>query len=311
MTAATIPPQGTPTGKPTAAPLVEFVSAAGDYRRPSAALRRSSLTGAVIASAILHAGICGLTLSAALPTSGSEPEAALTIELIMDAPTDAVAGEAAASGSAAPGPSPDVAATESSGAVAVSSAADDTIAAPQPSPQARPPTLVKAAAAPQRQVKPLKPRAAATPLRKDAKPAASVPDGTAAATNAGEAASAVDDPAGSVDAAGPPTSSGRAGVAMAGAVTGREELLAAYGRTVRAQIVAHKPRGVRLPGRAEISFTVTGDGTLLGARIAGSSGNTELDRLALLAVQAAAPLPPPPAALGTQPLTFTLPFTFR
>lgn len=294
-----------------AAPLLEFVSAAGDYRRPSAALRRSSLTGAVIVSAILHAGICGLTLSAALPTSRSEPEAALTIELIMDAPTDAVAGEAAASGSAAPGPSPDVVASESSGAVAVSSAADDAIAAPQPSPQARPPTLLKAAAAPQRHVKPLAPRATAAAVRKDAKPAESVPDGPAAATDTGEAASAVGDPAGSVGAAGSPTASGRDGAAPAGAVTGREELLEAYGRVVRAQIVAHKPRGVRLPGRTEISFTVTGDGTLLGARIAGPSGNTELDRLALLAVQAAAPLPPPPPALGTQPLTFTVPFTFR
>ncbi len=301
-----------------AAPLLEFVSAAGDYRRPSVALRRSSLAGAVIVSAILHAGICGLTLNAALPTSRSEPEAALTIELIMDAPTDAVAGEAAASGSAAPGPSPDVVATESSGAVAVSSAADDTIsatddtiAAPQPSPQARPPTLEKAAAAPQRHVKPLAPRATAAAVRKDAKPAEPVPDGPAAATDAGEAVSAVGDPAGTVGAAGPPTASGRDGAAPAGAVTGRQELLEAYGRVVRAQIVAHKPRGVRLPGRTEISFTVTGDGTLLGARIAGPSGNTELDRLALLAVQAAASLPPPPPALGTQPLTFTLPFTFR
>lgn len=104
----------------------------------------------------------------------------------------------------------------------------------------------------------------------------------------------------------PSTSGGRASTQA-----GRSSALAQYNRAIWQRIAAHKPKGVHLPGRTLVSFTVAANGALQGAAIAQPSGNDELDRLALSTVRAAAPLPPLPPALGTQPLSFEIPFAFH
>lgn len=92
---------------------------------------------------------------------------------------------------------------------------------------------------------------------------------------------------------------------------GADQLLKLHGRAVWARIAEHKPDGLRLPGQAILSFTVGPDGALMAAVIARSSGNADIDRLALLTLDRASPFPQPPAALQTAPSTFVITFQFR
>lgn len=87
-----------------------------------------------------------------------------------------------------------------------------------------------------------------------------------------------------------------------------DDSLALYGRVVWTRIAAHKPRGVRLPGTATVTFAIAPDGSLIIAEVTGS---TALDRLALETVRTAAPFPPPPPQATPAQLTFTVPFQFR
>ena len=84
-----------------------------------------------------------------------------------------------------------------------------------------------------------------------------------------------------------------------------------YARTVWTRILDHKPRFIRLRGTVTLSFVLSRDGALTASSIAGSSGSDVLDQIALTALRAAAPFPPPPASATAYQLTFTIPFEFR
>ena len=95
---------------------------------------------------------------------------------------------------------------------------------------------------------------------------------------------------------------------------GRQETTNYSGR-----IVAHLQRHKRYPaeaarqrlgGTATLSFTVTADGRVQGAQLAGPTGHPSLDSEALAMVQRAAPFPPIPPAIGRTDMTFTVPVRF-
>lgn len=92
---------------------------------------------------------------------------------------------------------------------------------------------------------------------------------------------------------------------------GGEEAMQAYARTLWAQIISHKPRGIRFQGTVMLSFSLSTSGDLLSAEVSRSSGMGSLDQAALGALKDAAPFPPPPPGLSAGQLSFTIPFTFQ
>jgi len=86
---------------------------------------------------------------------------------------------------------------------------------------------------------------------------------------------------------------------------------AAYLRRLWEWIAARRPAGLHLEGEALINFSIGPDGALRGLSLAQSSGNTQLDRLALRTVRLAAPFPRPPESLDAEKLDFVLPFHFN
>lgn len=91
----------------------------------------------------------------------------------------------------------------------------------------------------------------------------------------------------------------------------REQALNAYSRDIWRRIAARKPKGLNLSGTTLVSFIVAADGQLLAATVERSSGNRDLDRLALATIDAAAPFPPPPVGVSAAPLSFAIPFDFH
>lgn len=85
----------------------------------------------------------------------------------------------------------------------------------------------------------------------------------------------------------------------------------AYGQLVWKKIVERKPPGLRLPGTALVEFALDSRGAIVTARIVETSGDAELDALALKTVASAAPFDPPPAELTAADLVFEIPFAFR
>lgn len=104
---------------------------------------------------------------------------------------------------------------------------------------------------------------------------------------------------------------GSAGLAGSNGSASAQRLLDAYGRDLWKRIAAHKPKGLQLVASTGISFVVATDGALLAASVSRSSGKAELDGLALQAVHAAAPFPPPPSTLNARSLTFEISFNFH
>lgn len=92
---------------------------------------------------------------------------------------------------------------------------------------------------------------------------------------------------------------------------GADRAWADYQRMVWNRIVVRRPRGFDMPGEALLRFTLDGQGALVSADLARSSGSAMLDRLALRTLHAAAPFPPPPAGIGDRPLRFTVRFSFH
>ena len=90
-----------------------------------------------------------------------------------------------------------------------------------------------------------------------------------------------------------------------------DEELRAYGQLVWSQVTRRKPRTATYPGTTIIRFALSTAGSLLLTEVAESSGSPSLDRLALDAVNSAAPFPPPPAGAGETQLRFTIPFHFK
>lgn len=105
-------------------------------------------------------------------------------------------------------------------------------------------------------------------------------------------------------------SNGEAQMSSAAAET-RAEGRRAYGRLVWQRIAERKPAGIRLPGTAYILFSVTSGGAIGKIAVERSSGNEELDALALRTISAAAPFAPPPEYLAPADLEFEIPFNFR
>ena len=85
----------------------------------------------------------------------------------------------------------------------------------------------------------------------------------------------------------------------------------AYARTLWAQIIGHKPRGVRFQGTVMLSFSLSISGDLLSAEVSRSSGMGSLDQAALGALKDAAPFSLPPEGVTAEQLRFTIPFTFQ
>lgn len=77
-------------------------------------------------------------------------------------------------------------------------------------------------------------------------------------------------------------------------------------RVQRAKI---NPRA-RVAGTVLMRFTIGLGGELLKSEIASSSGSQALDNAAVAALERAAPFPPIPPEVSTQPLAFTQPFRF-
>jgi len=90
-----------------------------------------------------------------------------------------------------------------------------------------------------------------------------------------------------------------------------EDAVRRYAEAVWTHLLAHRPRGVRLRGTVLLAFTLSRDGSVTGAAIARSSGEDVLDRAVLAGLAAAAPFPPPPAAIGDAALSFTVPVQVR
>ena len=84
-----------------------------------------------------------------------------------------------------------------------------------------------------------------------------------------------------------------------------------YIRRLWAWIAARRPAGLHLEGEALISFSIGPRGDLRGLSLDRSSGNAQLDRLALRTVRLAAPFPRPPESLDAEELDFALHFHFN
>lgn len=80
---------------------------------------------------------------------------------------------------------------------------------------------------------------------------------------------------------------------------------AAYASKVWGALARHKPRAGQ-SGSATVVFSIGPSGALGGVRIGKSSGNTNIDQLALATVRGAAPFPPPPSG----PASFSIRIDF-
>lgn len=69
--------------------------------------------------------------------------------------------------------------------------------------------------------------------------------------------------------------------------------------------------GVRGRGVAQLSFVIDPVGNVLSARIAGSTGNNQLDQMALDLVKRASPVPAPPPAIAKPRLPIVVPIYFK
>ena len=90
----------------------------------------------------------------------------------------------------------------------------------------------------------------------------------------------------------------------------RVHLMSKWGARIRAKIARKIPKG-RGKGTAMVMITVAPSGALISAKIAGSSGDPELDKLALGAVHRAANFPAAPKGVATGAQSFRLPLVFK
>jgi len=98
---------------------------------------------------------------------------------------------------------------------------------------------------------------------------------------------------------------------QAPATTPAGDAMEQYKLRIWRQILAHRPRGVQASGTTVIGLQISPGGSLLASEIASSSGNMNLDRIALRTVRQSAPFPPAPATLGAERLAFAVPMEFR
>lgn len=88
---------------------------------------------------------------------------------------------------------------------------------------------------------------------------------------------------------------GAAGAKAGKAKGGSKMSPAAYAKAVMKKVRSTKKKKVRARGVAVVAFSVGRDGSLAGASIARSSGDAELDQVAVEHIRRAAPFPVPPA----------------
>ena len=82
-----------------------------------------------------------------------------------------------------------------------------------------------------------------------------------------------------------------------------------FGLTVQAALGPKVLDGRGLQGRVLVVYSLSSDGTLLGARVSKSSGHSELDGQALKIVHAAS-FPTPPSSLSAVSRRYASAFTF-
>lgn len=87
---------------------------------------------------------------------------------------------------------------------------------------------------------------------------------------------------------------GAAGAKAGKAKGGSKMSPAAYAKAVMKKVRSTKKKKVRARGVAVVAFSVGRDGSLAGASIARSSGDAELDQVAVEHIRRAAPFPVPP-----------------
>ncbi|MBV2144685.1 energy transducer TonB [Falsochrobactrum sp. TDYN1] len=85
------------------------------------------------------------------------------------------------------------------------------------------------------------------------------------------------------------------------------------------KLQAHMARNVRFlqrksrnaKGLVRVTFVIDPSGNVLSARLAGSSGDSSVDQLALEAARRASPVPAPPTAMAKARMPITLPLLFK
>ncbi|MEC7764817.1 MAG: TonB family protein [Pseudomonadota bacterium] len=90
----------------------------------------------------------------------------------------------------------------------------------------------------------------------------------------------------------------------------KRTLMSQWGGQIQGAIARRAPRGAGR-GTAIVRLTVAANGALAGVALAQSSGNPNIDRLALQAVRTAGRFSPAPAGLGSGPFSFTVPIQSR
>lgn len=172
---------------------------------------------------------------------------------------------------------------------------DPVTPAPQPS---------LAAPSPERRPRPI-PAVADTAKPERPKPPASTT--TSAAAPMGQAeASPASAPQPRVATAPPPPPA----AALAIKTPAQDDVLCHYQERIWNMIMAKRPAGVRLRGAAQIAFRLTPDGAPLDVKVARTSGDPMLDRLAVDTVKRAGPFPAPPATIANDTV-FEIRFQFR
>ena len=105
-------------------------------------------------------------------------------------------------------------------------------------------------------------------------------------------------------------SGSRGAQASKGRISASQGSVRNYGGTVNAWIARNKPSPSGVTGTVVIRLAISPSGNLISARVASSSGNPNLDRSALAAVQRSSPFPTPPSGAKAASLVFTYAFRF-
>jgi protein TonB len=112
-----------------------------------------------------------------------------------------------------------------------------------------------------------------------------------------------------------PTPADRAAApALAPTPTPTSAVVASWQRLLVAQLERHKrypPQARGKVGEARLEFSIDRAGRVLASRIVHTSGSAALDQEALALLRRAAPLPPPPAGLPDDRLSFVVPIRYH
>ena len=111
-----------------------------------------------------------------------------------------------------------------------------------------------------------------------------------------------------------PTPAVEAAAPAVGAERPTPAAVASWQRLLLAQLERHKrypPQAHGRVGEARLAFSIDRQGHVVASRIVHSSGSDALDEEALALIKRAQPLPPPPAGLPDDQLSFVLPIRYR